>query len=170
MKMIVKLIILLLLLLLGLAIGALWRSGAPLSDPPGTMERLRVYLTTNVAETSAHSDYQELRERHYRMPPDEMQQRVRQAMETLGWEVNSSNPQQGIVRATVTTDLLGFTDDLTVTIHPRPGNGSRLAIRSASRVGKADFGANIGHILAFVDTLEQSMPADAKVLPPSAQP
>lgn len=161
MKMILKLVILLLLLLLGLGIGALLRSGAPLSGPPGVMERLQRYLSENVAETTAHGDYPELGERHYQLAPDPMLEQVLDTFESLGWQTRHSDPRRRMVDATLTTPLLGFTDDFTVTIHPRPGNGSRLAIRSASRVGRADFGANIGHILAFVGALEQRLPAEA---------
>ena len=164
MKMILKLILLLLLVLLGMAAGGLWRSGAPLADPPGFMERLKTYLTTNVAETSSHSDYPELRERYYKLPPDEMLNRVQEAINALGWKINAVDPRQRIVRSTVTSELFGFKDDLSVTIHPRHGQSSRLAIRSASQVGGADLGANTGHILKFINTLEQVMPASALVI------
>ena len=55
MKMIIKLILLLLLVVIGLIAAALWGSGAPLTEPPGLMERIHTYLTSNVAETSSHS-------------------------------------------------------------------------------------------------------------------
>ena len=164
MKMIIKLTVLLLLVLLGLTAGGLWRSGAPLTDPPGIVDRLKTYLTTNVAETSSHSEYRELRERHYKLPPDDMLNRVQEAINALHWKINAVDPRQRIVRATVTTELFGFEDDLSVTIHPRHNQSSRLAIRSSSRVGMADLGANTGHILKFISTLEQVMPATALVI------
>ena len=164
MKMIIKLILLLLLLVIGLLAGGLWRSGAPLTDPPGPMERLNTYLTTNVAETSSHSIYPELRERYYQLAPDDMLNRVQQAMNGLGWKITAVDPRQHIVRAVVTSELFGFEDDFSVTIHPRHNQSSRLAIRSASRVGRIDLGANTGHILRFISTLEQVMPATALVI------
>jgi len=165
MKMFLKLVILVILLVIGLVIGALWRSGAPLNGPPGTAERLRTYLTSNIAETASHSRFPELQERHYKLPPDEMLKRVEDTLKGLHWEVTAADPRQRIVQAVVTTELLGFEDDFTVTIHPRHGNSSRLAIRSASRVGQADFGANIGHILVFFAALEQGLPADTSAKP-----
>jgi uncharacterized protein (DUF1499 family) len=163
--MFLKLVILVILLFIGLIIGALWRSGAPLNGPPGTAERLRTYFTTNIAETASHSRFPELQERHYQIPPDEMLKRVQDTLEGLHWAIVTSDPRSRIVQAVVTTELLGFEDDFTVTIHPRPGGSSRLAIRSASRVGQADFGANIGHILAFFEALEQGLPADTATKP-----
>ena len=165
MKMFLKLIVLLILLVIGLVVGALWRSGAPLNAPPGTAERLRTYLTTNIAETASHSRFPELQERYYQLAPDKMLKQVQDTLEGLGWEVTATDPRSRIVQAVVTTELLGFEDDFTVTIHPRHGNSSRLAIRSASRVGQADFGANIGHILAFFEALEQGLPADTATKP-----
>jgi len=164
MKMIIKLVLLLLLLLVGMSAASLWRSGAPLSGPPGTVERLRTYLTTNVAETSSHSLFPELRERYYKLPPEDMLNRVQEAINALHWHIDAVDPRQGIVRATVRSELLGFEDDFAVTIHPRHNKSSRLAIRSASRVGSADFGANTGHVLKFIHTLEQVMPATALII------
>ena len=164
MKMIIKLILLLLLVIIGLIVGGLWRSGAPLTEPPGLMDRLNTYLTSNVAETASHSVYPELLERHYRIPPDDMLNRVQQAIDGLHWKITAVDPRQNIVRAVVTSELFGFEDDFSVTIHPRHNQSSRLAIRSASRVGGADLGANTGHILRFIDTLEQVMPATALVI------
>lgn len=164
MKMLIKLILLLFLVIIGLIAAGLWRSGAPLTEPPGPMERINTYLTSNVAETSSHSVYPELRERYYKLPPDDMLNRAQQAIHSLGWKITSVDPRQRIVRAVVTSELFGFEDDFSVTIHPRQNQSSRLAIRSASRVGKADLGANTGHILQFIHTLEQVMPATALVI------
>jgi len=164
MKMLIKLILLLLLVIIGLIVGGLWRSGAPLTEPPGLGDRINTYLTTNVAETSSHSLYPELRERYYKLTPDDMLNRVQEAAHVLGWKITSIDPRQRIVRAVVTSPLFGFEDDFSVTIHPRQNHSSRLAIRSASRVGGADLGANTGHILRFINTLEQVMPATALVI------
>lgn len=164
MKMIIKLILLLLLVVIGLIVAGLWRSGAPLTEPPGLMDRINTYLTSNVAETSSHSVYPELRERYYKLPPEDMLNRVQQAIHALHWKISAVDPRQRIVRAVVTSELFGFEDDFSVTIHPRQNHSSRLAIRSASRVGAADLGANTGHILLFIETLEQVMPATALVI------
>lgn len=41
--------------------GALLLNRPPIFAPPGPMERLKTYLTTNVAETSEGHDFAELR-------------------------------------------------------------------------------------------------------------
>ena len=159
-----KVILLILLLIVGLVAATLWRSGAPLSGPPGSMERIETYLTSNVAQTSVHTDYPELKERAYRIPPNEMLDRVQTAILTLKWKVSMVDPRRNRVQAVVATPLLGFEDDLSVTIHALPTASSRLDIRSASRVGRADLGANTGHIIAFIDMLEQGIPPNAIIV------
>jgi uncharacterized protein (DUF1499 family) len=52
-----------------------------------------------------------------------------------------------IITAAVQTKWLKFTDDITIRLEPVSAKETRLHIRSASRVGTADFGANLGHIL-----------------------
>ena len=159
-----KVILLILVAIIGLVAATLWRSGAPLNAPPGIADRLQTYLTSNVAQTSRHSDYPELKERAYRIPPKEMLDRVQTAMLTLKWKVEMVDPRRNLIQAVVSTELLGFEDDFSVTIHPLPTDSSRLDIRSASRVGRADFGANAGHIIAFIDMLEQGIPPNAAIV------
>jgi uncharacterized protein (DUF1499 family) len=156
-----KTVVILLVLAVALAVGAVLRSGAPLTDPPGLNARLARYLTENLAATSPHPDYPELEERRYAVPPEPMLKRVRATFADLGWEVSAEEHHQRIIEAVVRTELLGFKDDFTVTVHPMPDGGSRLSIRSASRMGKGDFGANIGHIVAFNRALAKRLPAQS---------
>jgi len=46
--------------------------------------------------------------------------------------------------------LLNLADDVTVRVHPR-GDGARIDVRSASRLGGHDFGANADRIRAYLD-------------------
>jgi uncharacterized protein (DUF1499 family) len=48
--------------------------------------------------------------------------------------------------------LLGFSDDVTIRIRPLAGQ-SRIDIRSVSRFGRHDFGANARRIAAFIEEL-----------------
>ena len=45
---------------------------------------------------------------------------------------------------------VGFADDITVRIKPR-AQGTRIDVRSASRIGRHDFGANAARIVRFLD-------------------
>lgn len=68
----------------------------------------------------------------------------------MGWEVMAAARAEGRIEATATTALFGFRDDVMVRIVPAEG-GSRLDMRSVSRVGKSDLGANAERIRQFLD-------------------
>jgi len=60
------------------------------------------------------------------------------------------NPAEGRIEATATTRWFGFKDDVVLRIVPAAGNGSRVDIRSVSRVGRSDVGTNARRIRAFL--------------------
>ena len=68
-----------------------------------------------------------------------------------GWDVVASGPRGNdlTVEAVATTFWFGFIDDVVVRIRP-DGSGALVDIRSASRVGRADLGANASRINAFI--------------------
>jgi len=66
----------------------------------------------------------------------------------MGWRVVSSAPAEGRLEASDTTRWFGFTDDIVVRVTAAP-NGSRIDVRSASRVGRSDLGVNARRIRAF---------------------
>jgi len=72
----------------------------------------------------------------------------------LGWNVVAQDPAQGRIEATDTTLWFGFTDDIAIRIKPDNG-GSRLDIRSKSRVGRSDVGTNAARIRKFTKVLLQ---------------
>lgn len=77
------------------------------------------------------------------------------ASEKMGWEMVAAEPGEGRIEATATTVWFGFKDDVVIRIEPT-ASGSRLDIRSKSRVGRSDVGANAARIRAFVEALESS--------------
>ncbi len=72
-----------------------------------------------------------------------------------GWEIVALAPQDYRIEATATTDWFGFKDDVVVRIAPS-GNGSRVDVRSVSRVGVSDLGANARRIREFLRQLVAS--------------
>lgn len=131
---------------LALAGGALARNRAALRPPPGPWRRLRLYLTRNVAVTGDDAPLPELRPRRLEGAAEELYAALREAMGDLGWTIGYENPSQLELAAVVTTPLFRFRDDVKVKLVPDGGHW-RLFVRSASRVGRADFGANRRHIL-----------------------
>jgi uncharacterized protein (DUF1499 family) len=67
----------------------------------------------------------------------------------MGLEVISVNKVTGIVEATATTFWFGFKDDLVVRIRKTEA-GAKLDLRSVSRVGQSDIGANAARIQTFI--------------------
>jgi uncharacterized protein (DUF1499 family) len=72
----------------------------------------------------------------------------------MGWEVISSDSAEGRIEATATTFWFGFTDDVVVRITPTDG-GSRIDVRSVSRVGRSDVGTNARRIKAYLARIAQ---------------
>jgi uncharacterized protein (DUF1499 family) len=67
----------------------------------------------------------------------------------MGWEIVASEPTEGRIEATATTFWFGFKDDVVVRVTPTDG-GSRIDVRSVSRVGRSDVGANAERITAYL--------------------
>lgn len=84
--------------------------------------------------------------------PREAMQRAIDAARASGWEVVSSDAASGRLEATATTMWFGFKDDIVVRIRAE-GPGSRVDVRSASRVGESDIGANAKRIKEFLGRL-----------------
>ena len=66
----------------------------------------------------------------------------------MGLEVVAVDRDAGVVEATATTFWFGFKDDMVVRV-VGDGEGSRIDLRSMSRVGQSDVGANADRITDF---------------------
>lgn len=152
--MLLKLTILAACIAVTLIAGGLLFNRLPWTEPPGVAARVRVYLTTNVAQTSETALFPELRPRTYPLPPGQMLTRMRDAAHALGWQIVAENAGRGMLGAVVTTPLMRFKDDVTATVKPE-NSGSVVYVHSQSRVGKGDLGANTRHVLDFYDALDQ---------------
>jgi uncharacterized protein (DUF1499 family) len=74
------------------------------------------------------------------------------------WQIVSEHPATGRIAAIATTPRLKFVDDVEIVVEPA-GDGSRVRVRSASRVGVTDFGANARRVRAYLARLATSAPA-----------
>ena len=83
------------------------------------------------------------------VPPEKAFARAEAAARTLGWRIQAAVPAEGRLEASDTTRWFGFTDDIVVRVRPAP-SGSRVDVRSASRVGRSDLGVNARRIRAFL--------------------
>jgi uncharacterized protein (DUF1499 family) len=85
-------------------------------------------------------------------PAATMQKAIDAARE-MDWEIVSTDTPSGRIEATDTTTWFGFKDDIVVRIRPEPSGGSRVDVRSVSRVGSSDVGANAARIRKYLSRL-----------------
>lgn len=86
-------------------------------------------------------------------PPDRVLAAAEATARALGWDVIAVVATEGRLEATATTAWFGFRDDVVVRVAPA-GAGSRVDVRSKSRVGRSDLGANAARIRAFLAALK----------------
>jgi uncharacterized protein (DUF1499 family) len=84
--------------------------------------------------------------------PQETFDRALQVAQDMGWRIVDSSPQLLRIEATDTTRWFGFQDDVVVRITSVP-TGSRVDVRSVSRVGKSDLGTNARRIEAYLSRI-----------------
>ena len=73
--------------------------------------------------------------------------------QSLGWEIVNINADMGIIEATQTTTLWQFKDDIVIRVQAdsETPNTTNVDLRSVSRVGRSDLGANAKRIQGFKD-------------------
>ena len=85
-------------------------------------------------------------------PPDAAFTRCVTAADELGWKLTYQDAAAGRFEAIDVTSVFRFVDDISVRVR-REGAGSLVDIRSKSRDGKSDLGANAARIRAFRDEI-----------------
>jgi uncharacterized protein (DUF1499 family) len=86
---------------------------------------------------------------HLDLPPAQAFDRAAAAAKEMKWDIVATDPAQGRIEATATTFWFGFKDDIVVRI-TADGSGSRVDVRSLSRIGKSDVGANASRVRAYL--------------------
>lgn len=153
------LLVLVLLAVIGPAVAIVY-NGAPLTAPPGIASRVVFYLTDNTVATTAGSAWPERRPMAVAQSPEETFNAVRETLRALGWQVTAMRHGGHRLAAVERTPLLGFRDDVIVRVEAgEESGGSIVYLRSASRVGQADFGRNTARIIAFREALHNTLNA-----------
>ena len=81
-------------------------------------------------------------------------QKAFETADSLGWEIVSGDMQAGTIEAVDTTRFFRFKDDVVIRIRATDA-GSRVDLRSRSRVGRSDLGKNAKRILTFTDEFKK---------------
>jgi uncharacterized protein (DUF1499 family) len=134
-----------------------------LADPPAFREAAAIPANAgrDLSYPAAFADIQraccsDLLPAHLAAAPDVAFGRARAAAESMpAWTVTAADPGTGHLEAVATTRVFGFQDDVVVRVRPDPAGGSRVDMRSKSRDGKGDIGANVARIRAFLAALER---------------
>ena len=109
----------------------------------------------NVGEQQRKA-YPDLAPLVFKSPRDKVFAAAQAALASMGLEQIEADAAQGRIEATATSMLFGFKDDVVVRVADAPG-GTKVDVRSKSRVGRNDFGMNAKRIRAFQAKLKAAV-------------
>jgi uncharacterized protein (DUF1499 family) len=104
-------------------------------------------------QREAYPDIQPLR---LALDPDVAYTRALNAARSLRWEIVAADPEARRIEATDRTFFFGFADDVVIRVTPA-GEGARIDVRSKSRVGRSDVGANARRIRRFLQRVQENL-------------
>ncbi len=84
---------------------------------------------------------------------------AREAMTRAGWRIVGDDAEAGRLEAIATTRWLRFKDDVVVRLRSRAEGGTRLDVRSKSRIGRSDFGTNARRIRDYLSAVRALLEA-----------
>lgn len=100
--------------------------------------------------------YPDLRPLVVAVPPERAFDAAVAAASELGWRIVAADVAAGRIEATDRTFWFGFVDDVVVRIRPED-TGSRIDVRSTSRVGVSDLGTNAARIRGFLEEVRSRL-------------
>ena len=92
----------------------------------------------------------------YDLEPGRVFEAVLGAAEAMGWTIVDASEGEGRVEASDTTFWFGFVDDVVIRV-AASASGSRVDVRSLSRVGQSDVGKNAARIRSYLARLETGL-------------
>lgn len=98
--------------------------------------------------------YPEIRPVMLTLAPDTAFDAALGAAQEMDWEIVAADEADLRIEAVDTTLWFGFEDDVVIRVRAAADGGSRVDVRSVSRVGKSDLGTNAARIRAYLDLLE----------------
>lgn len=98
--------------------------------------------------------YPDVRSLDLSLAPDEAFAAALGLVEERGWEVLSADPAESQIEAIARSRLFGFEDEVAIRV-TETDTGTRVDMRSRSRLGQIDRGANARRIEAFLTDLQK---------------
>jgi uncharacterized protein (DUF1499 family) len=110
------------------------------------------------AETAAQQQeaFPDLETLQLQRPRDEVFSAAEAAARSMGWEIVSADGALGRIEATETTTWFRFRDDVVIRVSAS-GDTTAVDVRSKSRVGMGDMGANAARIRAYLEALQSEL-------------
>ena len=133
-----------------------------LDQPPGFVDILTVRAgAPNTADYGGEDIARQQRQAYadigpaiLDLPPVEAFDQALAAAQDLDWQIVAAVPEEGRIEATDRTFWFGFKDDVVVRVRSADG-GSRVDVRSVSRVGRSDVGTNAQRVRRFLDRVKK---------------
>ena len=100
--------------------------------------------------------YADLAPADYPIAPEAAFEAALAAAQEMDWTIVAADEAAGRIEATDRTFWFGFVDDVVIRVRPTDA-GSRIDVRSVSRVGVGDVGTNAARIRAYLAELEDEI-------------
>lgn len=99
--------------------------------------------------------------RRFQVGSDQLFAAAKKSVDRLGWRITDEvapkdESDRGVIEAVAHTLVFAFEDDVVIRIYAEP-NGARIDVRSSSRWGDHDLGANARRIRAFFVDLDLAL-------------
>lgn len=118
---------------------------------------LRSWPMINIVETGRTPEYPDIQPRTYQKSKAEVFDAALHVVNRLPrWSLVGYDENQGEIQAESRTALWRFVDDVRVRVRSGEG-GTVVDVRSASRVGRGDFGQNARRIRGFLAELDRQL-------------
>ena len=90
------------------------------------------------------------------------------------WHIADARPaaagrRDAVIEATARTPIMGFRDDIVIRVSPN-AQGARIDVRSASRYGLHDFGANASRVRSLLEDLDDAVGSAPEPRPEPEKP
>lgn len=119
------------------------------ADAPNTAD----YGGPEIAKLQ-HAGYPDLKPLELAVPAPKVFGAALESARALGWKIVATDPTAGRIEASDQTFWFGFIDDVVIRVAPT-ARGARVDVRSVSRVGVSDLGANARRIRRFFAALSE---------------
>jgi uncharacterized protein (DUF1499 family) len=132
-----------------------------LDNIPGKNDAAMKALTPQQRwETLHRNAYADIRRVRINEPMADVIAKAERIARTRGWDVATADPVEGRLEATETRTLFRIKDDIVLRVRPtEDGAGSVVDMRSVSRIGNSDLGANADRIRKFLADLAGTVSA-----------